>query len=287
MNIGELLFSGIEQDVINIGIFGIKKSDLEYITNQAIRVVVILIMMYLVVKIGNKIIKKLVKKQIESDARLSLDTQKAKTLGSILKSMLRYATYITGVVLIVSDFFSGISVIFASVGGVALGFGAQSLVKDIINGLFILFENQYGVGDNITVGQFSGTVEAIGIRTTLIRDISGDVHSIPNGTIAAVTNHSKGNKSFTVDVFINYEEDVDRAINCIEKVSSEYIKTNEDVLEISTVGIASLNQNYYTIRVSGKVKPLKQWSVESNLRRIIKIQMDNEGIMFPQRSNPI
>ncbi len=182
--------------------------DIENIVNKGIRIVVIIILMYITIKIGNRLINKFVKKQIESNARFSMDNQKAKTIGEVLKSVLKYMTYFIGAALILSDAFSGISVAMASVGGFALGFGAQSLVKDIINGFFILFEDQYGVGDHVTIGTFSGIVETIGIRTTVIRDFSGDVHLIPNGTINQVTNHSRGNIRFIVDVDISYEEDI-------------------------------------------------------------------------------
>ena len=204
----------------------IDMSDIENIVNKGIRIVIIILLMYITIKIGNRLINKFVKKQIESNARFSMDNQKAKTIGEVLKSVLKYMTYFIGAALILSDAFNGISVAMASVGGFALGFGAQSLVKDIINGFFILFEDQYGVGDHVTIGTFSGIVETIGIRTTVIRDFSGDVHLIPNGTINQVTNHSRGNIRFIVDVDISYEEDIDNAINVITNVCNKYKNEN-------------------------------------------------------------
>lgn len=256
--------------------------DIENIVNKGIRIVVIIILMYVTIKIGNRLINKFVKRQIESNARFSMDNQKAKTIGEVLKSVLKYMTYFIGAALILSDAFNGISVAMASVGGFALGFGAQSLVKDIINGFFILFEDQYGVGDHVTIGTFSGIVETIGIRTTVIRDFSGDVHLIPNGTINQVTNHSRGNIRFIVDVDISYEEDIDNAINVISNVCNKYKDENENIVEpIEVLGVNSLNASSVTIRIIGKAKPLKQWEAERELRKRVKKVLDEEGIEIP------
>ena len=260
----------------------IDMSDIENIVNKGIRIVIIILLMYITIKIGNRLINKFVKKQIESNARFSMDNQKAKTIGEVLKSVLKYMTYFIGAALILSDAFNGISVAMASVGGFALGFGAQSLVKDIINGFFILFEDQYGVGDHVTIGTFSGIVETIGIRTTVIRDFSGDVHLIPNGTINQVTNHSRGNIRFIVDVDISYEEDIDNAINVISNVCNKYKDENENIVEpIEVLGVNSLNASSVTIRIIGKAKPLKQWEAERELRKRVKKVLDEEGIEIP------
>lgn len=260
----------------------IDMSDIENIVNKGIRIVIIILLMYITIKIGNRLINKFVKKQIESNARFSMDNQKAKTIGEVLKSVLKYMTYFIGAALILSDAFNGISVAMASVGGFALGFGAQSLVKDIINGFFILFEDQYGVGDHVTIGTFSGIVETIGIRTTVIRDFSGDVHLIPNGTINQVTNHSRGNIRFIVDVDISYEEDIDNAINVITSVCNKYKNENENIVEpIEVLGVNSLNASSVTIRIIGKTKPLKQWEAERELRKRVKKVLDEEGIEIP------
>lgn len=282
------MFSALFKVILGDGSLDIGKgisidmSDIENIVNKGIRIVIIILLMYITIKIGNRLINKFVKKQIESNARFSMDNQKAKTIGEVLKSVLKYMTYFIGAALILSDAFNGISVAMASVGGFALGFGAQSLVKDIINGFFILFEDQYGVGDHVTIGTFSGIVETIGIRTTVIRDFSGDVHLIPNGTINQVTNHSRGNIRFIVDVDISYEEDIDNAINVITNVCNKYKNENENIVEpIEVLGVNSLNASSVTIRIIGKTKPLKQWEAERELRKRVKKVLDEEGIEIP------
>lgn len=267
---------------LDFGIIKIRVSDIEWVVGKAIKLLAILILMYVSIKVGNKLIEKFVQRQIKSNAKFSMDNQKAKTIGEVLKSILKYMTYFIGGALIISDYFSGVSIALASVGGVALGFGAQSLVKDIINGFFILFEDQYGVGDYITIDKFSGVVETIGIRTTAIRDVSGDLHLIPNGSITQVTNHSRGNIRFVVDVDISYESDIDKAIGVIQKVCKKFEKNNSEIVEnVQVLGVSSLNDSSITIRSCGRSKPLSQWKMEMELRKLIKLELDNKGIEIP------
>ena len=181
------------------------------------------------------------------------------------------------------DILAKIPVALASAGGFAIGLGAQSLVKDLINGFFVLFEDQYGVGDHVTIGQFSGIVESIGIRTTVLRDFTGDLHLIPNGSVLEVTNHSRGDIRFIVDVEIAYEENIDSAIEVIKKANAQFEKKYEDKLrgEIDVLGVLSLNASGVTIRVVGRAEPLSQWEMERELRKEIKIALDEAGIEIP------
>jgi small conductance mechanosensitive channel len=183
---------------------------------MVIKIIAVIILMYFSIKFGKHIIKKFVEQQVKTNAMLSLDTQRAKTLGEVLKSVLKYSVYFMGISIMISIIFNGASFTFASIGGIAVGLGAQSLIKDLINGFFILFENQYGVGDYVTLSSFSGIVKSIGIRTTVITDFNGDVHSIPNGSITGVTNHSRNNIRFIVDVNISYAEDIKKVIDLIK-----------------------------------------------------------------------
>ena len=238
--------------------------------------------MLFIIKIGNKLIDKLVKKQVESRGRLTLDSKKAYTFGSILKSILRYATYFFGITAILSVIFGPISITLASIGGVAIGLGSQSLVKDIINGLFILFENQFSVGDYIIVGSYRGIVEDIGLRTTMLKDFNGDIHIIPNSAIAEVTNKSIADSRMQVDVQIAYEEDAERAIGIIDSVCEDFSKDKEAIVEPPKVaGLISLNEFCATIRVVGKSKPMMNWSLENELRMLIKKQLKIKGVEVP------
>jgi small conductance mechanosensitive channel len=169
-----------------------------------------------------------------------------------------------------------------SIAGVAIGFGAQNLVKDIITGFFILFEDQFAVGDYITIEGMSGIVEVLGLRITKIRDFSGDLHIIPNGSITKVTNKSRGNMRALVEFQIAYEEDIDNAIKVINRVNKEMKKDFKQIVEGPEVmGVTALGDFGVTIRVFAKTLPMEQWGVEVELRKKIKNALDMEGIEIP------
>lgn len=256
---------------------------LETSFNMILRIVIILLAINLIIKIGNKIINKFVDKQVKSKLSFSLDPQKAITIGEVLKSVLKYTVYLVGVALMFYDVFAKIPVALASAGGFAIGLGAQSLVKDLINGFFLLFEDQYGVGDHVTISNFSGIVESMGIRTTVLRDFTGDLHLIPNGSILEVTNHSRGDIRFIVDVDIAYEENIDQATNLIKSVNEAFEEKHKDKLRghIEVLGVISLNPSGITIRVVGRAKPLSQWEMERELRKEIKEALTRAGIEIP------
>lgn len=281
--INYLVHLSLDKTELEIGKVIRSLEDFEVVFNKGIKIISIVIIMYLSIKIGKYLIKKAVDKQVKSNAALSLDPQRAKTLGGVMKSILKYSVYFLGITSILSVLFGGISFTFASIGGVALGLGSQSLIKDFINGFFILFEDQFGIGDYVTIGNFSGIVQTIGIRTTIIKDFTGDIHSIPNGMISEVTNHSRGNTRFIVDVDIAYEEDIDNAINAIKECCDKFQKEHEDFINepIEVSGVSALAASSVTIRTVGRTKPLTQWKMENELRKAIKITLDENGIEIP------
>ena len=266
-----------------------KSIDLDAIVQKIISIIFISIIMYFSIRIGNKLIKKFVDRQVASKTSFSLEPQKALTIGEVLKSVLKYTVYIIGIGSMLYDILAKIPVALASAGGFAIGLGAQSLVKDLINGFFVLFEDQYGVGDHVTIGQFSGIVESIGISTTVLRDFTGDLHLIPNGSVLEVTNHSRGDIRFIVDVQIAYEENIDAAIEVIKKTSTLFEEKHQDKLrsEIDVLGVLSLNASGVTLRVVGRSEPLSQWEMERELRKDIKIALDEAGIEIPYPKNAI
>lgn len=286
MNSTYLMKLVVEDGKLNIGDFiSIKLEDVISARNKALEIILVIILMYFSIKIGKYIIKKFVQKQVESNAVFSLDSQRAKTLGEVLKSVLKYSVYFMGITTIISILFGGISITFASIGGIAVGLGAQSIIKDLINGFFILFENQYGVGDHVTLGGYTGIVKSIGIRTTVITDFNGAVHSVPNGTINGVTNHSRNNIKFIVDVHIPYEENIDNVIHIIENTLEVFKEENQEYIEenLEVAGIVELGSSNVTIRVTGKAKPLTQGKMENALRKTIKFALDENKIRIPNK----
>lgn len=249
---------------------------------KIISLILLIVIMYLIIKIGDKAIGRFVENQANSKRSFSMDRQKAFTVGAILKSTLKYAVYFSGAAIVIGSTFKVSAGVLSAIGFV-VGIGAQSLVKDIINGFFILFEDQYGVGDYVTIGAFSGIVENIGIRSTVLRDFSGDIHNLPNGAVTQVTNHSRGDMRFIVDVGIAYEEDIDNAINVISKVCNKFTNKNQEELrgDIEVLGVTALNDSSVTIRVVGKAVPMSQWKMERDLRKEIKIALDEAEIEIP------
>lgn len=274
----------VKEGAIRIANIDITKEQINEFTLKILAICFAVIAMYLAIKIGSKIIDKTVRKQ--GKYKFSLDEKKAKTIGALLKSILRYTVYFLGIGFILTEIFGTISLTLASIGGVAIGFGSQSLVKDVINGFFILFEDQFSVGDYINIDSKGGVVESIELRVTKLRDFNGDLHIIPNGMITQVTNHSRGDMRFLIDIDIAYEEDVDRAIAVLQTTSDNFKKNNENVVEGPKVlGVAALKEYGVTLRVFGKAKAMTQWDIENRLRREIKLALDDAEIeiAYPKR----
>lgn len=267
---------------IKVANINITTEQLAHAIGKTIKVILILILMYLTIKIGNTIIHKFMYRQRKSNLKFTLDEKKSKTLEAVLKSILRYTVYFLGIVGIISEVFGNIVLTFAGIGGVAIGFGAQSLVKDIINGFFILFEDQYAVGDYINIDDKGGIVESIELRVTKLRDFNGDLHIIPNGLITKITNHSRGDARFLVDVDIAYEEDVDKAIEVLNNVCSKFKEENKNVVDGPNVlGVSALKDSSITIRIIGKAKSLTSSQCEMDLRKNVKKALDKAKIEIP------
>ncbi|MFW5896677.1 MAG: mechanosensitive ion channel family protein [Bacillota bacterium] len=206
------------------------------------------------------------------------------TLKGLLKSTFRYTMDFVALLTVLpkmrietTQFLAG-----AGVVGLAVGFGAQSLVKDVISGFFLLLEDQLAVGDYVEISDISGVVEEMGLRVTKVRDYGGQLHFLPNGVIQTVTNHSRGPMRVLVHVDIAYEEDVDRAIAVLEDLC-ESMTDLMDVLEEGpqVLGLASLNDSSMTLTIRAQAKNMEQWRVEREIRRRIKRRFDEVGIEIP------
>lgn len=269
----------LNKGYIGIGNFIIKNEQIIDGALTLLKIVLVLVVMYLVIKIGSTVIDKAVHRQ--KSLKFSLDTKKAKTIGQLLKSILRYTVYFFGIIEILSmlGLFGTISLTFAGIGGVAIGLGAQSLIKDVINGFFILLEDQYSVSDYVTIDDKSGIVESIELRLTKIRDFNGDLHLIPNGSISRVTNHSRGNMRIMLDIDIAYDKNVDLVQQIIDQVCNSFKEENPNMVEGPKVlGVSALKEDCMTLRVVGKSKPMTQWDCEMKLREDIRSALKREGI---------
>lgn len=247
-----------------------------------LKIAVILILTKIIVKVLSSIIERFFKKQRNS--RFGISDRKAATLSELIKSLLRYIIYFIAVMWIFEAVGFDIRTVIAvtSIAGVAIGFGAQNLVKDVITGFFILFEDQFAVGDYISIEDKSGIVEVLGLRITKIRDFSGDLHIIPNGSITKVTNKSRGNMRAMVDINISYEEDIDRAVKIMKETADELRKELDYIVEgPEVIGVAGFGEYGITIRTIAKTLPMKQWDVEMEYRKRIKKALGDADIKIP------
>ena len=255
---------------------------------NALRIVGILIGALVLVRVGRKLIARLVDLAEDDDKSTTSEVEKrARTLGRIANQILWVLVWGIAVTLILGELGLNLGPILAGAGiaGLAVGFGAQTLVKDIISGFFILFENQFRVNDVIETAGVSGLVEAINLRTTVLRDVQGRVHVIPNGSITVVSNYTREWSRALLDVGVAYKEDTDRCTEILKRVG----KSLEDdphfgeLLEgaFEYPGVESFADSAVLIRMMVKTRPLEQWNVMRELRRRIKHAFDEEGIEIP------
>jgi small conductance mechanosensitive channel len=229
---------------------------------------------------------------VETGSMSLRSAARAQTLAQVLRSIASIAIWSVAVVMMLGELGVNLGPLIAGAGiaGVAIGFGAQSLVKDFLSGMFMLVEDQYGVGDIIDVGDASGTVEQVTLRTTRVRDVNGTVWHIPNGTIERVGNKSQQWARALLDVNVTYGTDVEDAQNVIKSVADELWRDDAwhgKVLEEPEVwGIEELGPDGIVIRLVIKTQPAAQFGVMRELRRRITDAFYREGIEIPstQRS---
>jgi small-conductance mechanosensitive channel len=233
---------------------------------------------------------------LEKATLLALQTerskQRAQALGTVLRSITSLTVYGMAAIIALGEF--GISlgplVAGAGIAGVAIGFGAQTLVRDFLSGIFMLIEDQFGVGDIVDVGEASGVVEEVNLRTTRLRDVNGTVWWIPNGEIRRIGNKSQQWARTVLDVDVAYDTDLGRAAEVIKRVADSVW---HDQLEAATVleepeiwGVEAFKESAISIRLVLKVEPGEQWAAAREVRKRLKRAFDEEGIEipFPQRT---
>lgn len=219
-------------------------------------------------------------------------SQRARTLGAVLRSIASITIYGMAVMIALGEFNVNLGPLIAGagIGGVAIGFGAQSLVKDFISGMFMLMEDQYGVGDVVDIGDTVGVVEEVKLRTTQIRDINGTLWHIPNGSIRRMANMSQDWGRLVLDVEVAYDTDITAAMAVIKETADgvwrEALPNATIIEEPSIAGVQSLGESAVVIRLMAKTEPTEQFAAARELRRRLKEAFDEAGIEipFPQRT---
>lgn len=270
-------------------------SIIEYFTNlgsnadQILVGIVKIILIIVVAKLVSVLVRRLIirtllrRKEKQPESQLAI---KSDTIESVAKSVSKVVIYIFAVMSILSVLGLGGTVASllatAGIGGIAIAFGAQSLVKDLVAGVFMLFEDQFSVGEYIEVGGERGTVEAITIRTTKIRKFTGETAILPNGSFDKVINYSRGNLLAIISMSIAYEADVTKAGEIMKVVGDEYMRTHDNVVEEPQVlGVAEMGESDMVIKMIMRVKPLTHWATERDMMMLIKNEFDKSGIEIP------
>jgi moderate conductance mechanosensitive channel len=211
--------------------------------------------------------------------------QRIEALSSVLRSLVTFVIYLVAGFMILGEVGIELGPLLAGAGilGVALGFGSQSLVKDFLSGVFILIEDQFGVGDIVNLdNETSGTVEAVSLRTTRLRSVDGTVWHVPNGEIRRVGNQSQHWSRALIDVEVAYDTDLDHAQEVIASVAHEIAESDSDVLDEPEVwGVEALGANGVMIRLVVKTRPSQQYRVSRELRARLKTAFEREGIEIP------
>ena len=213
--------------------------------------------------------------------------QRAETMGSLLKSITTGVVAAIVIFMVIAQLGYNIAPLIASAGilGVAIGFGAQSLVKDFLSGIFLILEDQYGVGDIVNVGAATGTIEAVGLRVTRLRDVDGTVWYVRNGEILAVGNMSQNWARAVLDIPVAFSEDLTRVRTILTEIAHALWQDPEysaEILEEPEVwGVERWDPDGVIVRVVVKTAPLQQWAIARELRERVKERFDQEGIEIP------
>lgn len=216
--------------------------------------------------------------------------KRRNTLVALFSKVLAVVLGLLAILMILRELRFEIVPILASAGilGLAISFGAQNLVRDVLTGTFIIAEDQFGIGDVIKVGDIAGAVEDINIRTTKLRDVTGTVHIIPNGDITRVSVMTKDWSRFVMDVDVAYDTDLSHAIQITLDTLVKYHESHPDVVleKPDVLGVENLGDSGITIRALIKTAPAKQWQTGRELRKLVKEAYDDAGIEipFPQRT---
>jgi len=257
--------------------------------SHGIKIILIIIGAYLIRKFAGVFIDKIVRKAIVSNNFLSSEAEKKRedTLIKVFEGAFRVIIWLAAVLMIISELGINIGPLLAGAGvvGLAVGFGAQYIIRDFFTGLFIILENQYRVGDIVCIGTTCGTVEDINLRMTILRDVDGAVHYIPNGEIKIASNKSKSFARINLKLGISYNANLEQVIKVINNAGKEMAQDPEWKDKINQapefIRVDDFADSSVVIKIDGETKPSEQWAVTGELRKRIKIAFDKEGIEIP------
>jgi len=260
-----------------------------WLLSHGIKIVAMLLAAYFINLFSGIFIEKTVRKLVPPESFLTPEAEQKRenTLIRVISGFLGLLIWIIAILMVLQEFGLAIGPFLATLGilGVAVGFGGQYLIKDIIVGLFIIIENQYRIGDVVCFDKICGSVEDISLRVTILRDLDGTVHHIPHGEIKTTSNLSKGFARVNLNIGIAYNSDLEKVIEIINKIGTELTEDtkwkNSIIKTPQFLRVDDFADSAIIIKILGETKPLKQWEVTAELRKRIKISFDKEKIEIP------
>lgn len=266
---------------------------IEWSLTSGIRIAIILLVSFVLYRFGKSFIERVVRKVINGHNYTSAEAEKKRedTLIGVFNATIRTLILIISLMMILSELGINVGPILAAAGvaGLAFGFGGQYLIRDVISGLFIIMENQYRVGDVVCFDGTCGLVEVVNLRLTIIRDLDGTVHHIPNGEIKKASNLSKDFSRINLNIGIAYSSNLEKVMEIVNGIGNGMVTDPEWKSSIISaphfVRVEDFADSAIIIKILGDVQPLRQWDVAGELRKRLKIAFDREGveIPFPQR----
>ena len=243
-----------------------------------------LVIAIVVIKVLELIISKLARKKY--DKLRTIDAKRVKTVLSVMKSFVTIIIIFTWFLAALRIFGVNTSAIIttAGIGGIAISFGAKSLVEDIISGIFLMLEDSFVIGDDITVAGKTGVVERISLRTTTIRDYNGELHVVPNGEIRVVTNRNKNIQRALINVPIAYDADAKKAVDLLTEALKPVNDDHAVIEDVSVWGITDFASSGIVITCAAKTIPGEQWRVEREMRKIAIEELSRNGIKVLDKS---
>ena len=290
MSVGLLSIVGINVSPVS-SYFQQKSLDIfSWLFSQGLVILIMILTIWGIVRLIDRIFPRLVTTFVMSRSEYGEHEEsekRATTLSRVFTGGAQIIVILAGVFMILSKLSIPVGPVLAGFGvvGIAVGFGAQHLVRDLISGIFVIAENQYRTGDVVTIAGTSGLVEDINLRRTILRDLEGTVHVVPNGEISVSANRTKNYSRVVLDVGVAYKENLERVIIILNQIGNELSADPVFGLNIikapQVLRIQSFDDSCITIRMLGDCKPMKQWNLRSELIRRIKARFDIEGIEIP------
>ncbi|WP_182199884.1 mechanosensitive ion channel family protein [Paraliobacillus salinarum] len=246
----------------------------------AIKILILIIAYAIINPLGKKVISKTLRRTMKKDR---ISEGRIKTLEKLLINIYSYILIFIFITMLFGIFDLDLGPLLATAGvlGLAIGFGAQGLVSDIVTGFFILLEKQIEVDEYVSTAGYSGIVEEVGLRTTKIRSFDGTLNFIPNRFMEGVSNHSRGTMRALVDIGISYDDNIDHAMGVLQKVCDEFQQDERFVEGPDVLGVQSFGSSDVVLRVLGKTVNMEQWAAERDIRKRIKEEFDANGIEIP------